>query len=183
MSGDVTVSGGGGPDFASQEKLKGRAFKFGDNISTDHIAPGRLFHLRSNLNELAKHVLEDADPTFASKVKPGDFVVGGNNFGLGSSREHAPTIIKLAGVSAVLAKSAARIFFRNAINVGLPVLICDTDKIEDGDELEVDLASGTVVDVTRGVQLTAGRIPPAMLKILKEGGLAAYVENHGDLEF
>ena len=86
-------------------RLQGKAWKFGDNITTDHIAPGRLFHLRSNLPELAKHVLEDADPEFASKVQPGDFVVGGSNFGLGSSREHAPTIIKMAGVSAVLAKS------------------------------------------------------------------------------
>ena len=105
--------------------LKGKAWKFGDNISTDHIAPGRLFHLRSNLPELAKHVLEDARPEFAGSMQKGDFVVGGKNFGLGSSREHAPTIIKMAGISAVLAKSFARIFFRNAINVGLPVIVCD----------------------------------------------------------
>ena len=90
--------------------LKGNAWKFGNDISTDHIAPGRLFHLRSNLPEMAKHVLEDADPAFASSMKKGDFVVAGKNFGLGSSREHAPTIIKLAGVNAVLAKSFARIF-------------------------------------------------------------------------
>jgi 3-isopropylmalate/(R)-2-methylmalate dehydratase small subunit len=116
--------------------LKGKAFKFGDNISTDLIVPGRLTHLRSNLPELAKHVLEDADPTFASRVKPGDFVVGGSNFGLGSSREHAPLVIKMAGVSAVLAKSVARIFFRNAINQGLPVLICDTEQIMMGMNLK-----------------------------------------------
>ncbi|MFH1032801.1 MAG: 3-isopropylmalate dehydratase, partial [Chloroflexota bacterium] len=109
--------------------LKGRAFKFGDDISTDHIVPGRLLHLRSNLPELAKHVLEDADHTFAQRVQKGDFVVGGKNFGLGSSREHAPLVIKMAGVSAVLAKSVARIFFRNAINIGLPVLICNTEVI------------------------------------------------------
>jgi 3-isopropylmalate/(R)-2-methylmalate dehydratase small subunit len=90
--------------------LEGRAFKFGDNISTDHIIPGRLAHLRSNLPELAKHVLEDAAPTFASRVKKGDFIVAGGNFGLGSSREHAPLVIKIAGVSAILAKSVARIF-------------------------------------------------------------------------
>lgn len=90
--------------------MRGKAFKFGDNISTDHIAPGRLFHLRSNLEEFAKHVLEDADPEFASKMHKGDFVVGGSNFGLGSSREHAPQIIKIAGVGAVIAKSFARIF-------------------------------------------------------------------------
>src|SRR5512143_4134632 len=122
--------------------LKGKAFKFGDNISTDLIVPGRLAGLRSNLPELAKHVLEDADLTFASRVKPGDFIVAGNNFGLGSSREHAPLVIKMAGVSAVLAKSVARIFFRNAINQGLPVLICNTEVINDGDVLEVDLAGG-----------------------------------------
>src|SRR4030067_1892970 len=138
--------------------LKGKAFKCGDNISTDLIVPGRLANLRSNLPELSKHVLEDADPTFASRVKPGDFVVGGINFGLGSSREHAPLVIKMAGVSAVLAKSVARIFFRNAINLGLPVLICDTDKIDDGDMLEVDLAGGTVKDLTNGSLLTFGRV-------------------------
>ena len=120
-------------------ELKGKAFKFGDDISTDHIAPGRLFHLRSNLPELAKHVLEDADPDFASKMNKGDFVVAGNNFGLGSSREHAPQIIKIAGVGAVLAKSFARIFYRNAINIGLLLIECDTDKINASDELEIDI--------------------------------------------
>ncbi|MFH0847362.1 MAG: 3-isopropylmalate dehydratase small subunit [Chloroflexota bacterium] len=160
--------------------LKGRTFKFGDDISTDHIVPGRLAHLRSNLPELAKHVLEDADPAFASRVKPGDFVVAGKNFGLGSSREHAPLVIKMAGVSAVLAKSVARIFFRNAINQGLPVLICDTDQINDGDELEVDLAQGTVRDLTNGHVLTFGKIPKVMLHILDEGGLLPYIKKYGD---
>ncbi|HHV45115.1 MAG TPA: 3-isopropylmalate dehydratase small subunit [Firmicutes bacterium] len=163
-------------------KLNGKAWKFGDNISTDHIAPGRLFHLRSNLPELAKHVLEDADPEFAKKVQPGDFVVGGSNFGLGSSREHAPTIIKLAGVSAVLAKSFARIFFRNAINVGLPVLICDTDRIEAGDELEVDLEQGVILNKTKGITLNFTPLPSVMLQILQDGGLAAHVQKHGDLQ-
>jgi 3-isopropylmalate/(R)-2-methylmalate dehydratase small subunit len=162
--------------------MQGRAFKFGDSISTDHIVPGRLAHLRSNLPELAKHVLEDADPTFASRVKPGDFVVGGNNFGLGSSREHAPLVIKMSGVSAVLAKSVARIFFRNAINRGLPVLLCDTDKIDDGDTLDVDMAAGTVTDVTKNITLTFTPIPPAMLKILDEGGLIPYIQKHGDFD-
>jgi len=161
--------------------LRGKAHKFGDGISTDHIIPGRYAHLRSNLPELAKHVLEDADPDFVKKVKPGDFVVGGSNFGLGSSREHAPLVIKMAGVSAILAKSAARIFFRNAINLGLPVLICNTDKIDDGDELEVDLTEGTVRDRTNGSLLTFGRIPEVMLKILNEGGLIPYIQKHGDI--
>lgn len=162
--------------------LKGRAFKFGDSISTDHIIPGRYAHLRSNLPELAKHVLEDADPIFVSKVKSGDFIVAGSNFGLGSSREHAPLVIKMAGVSAILAKSVARIFFRNAINLGLPVLICDTDGINDGDELEIDLAMGIVKDVTNGNQFTFGRIPEVMLRILDEGGLISYIQKHGDFQ-
>ena len=159
--------------------LKGRVFKFGDGISTDHIIPGRFAHLRSNLPELAKHVLEDADPAFAAKVKPGDFIAAGKNFGLGSSREHAPLIIKMAGVSAILAKSVARIFFRNAINLGLPVLICNTDKINDGDELEVDLAAGTVKDITNGNQLTFDKIPEMMLRILDDGGLIPYIKKRG----
>jgi len=162
--------------------LKGRAFKFGDNISTDHIIPGRYAHLRSNLPELARHVLEDADASFAAKVRKGDMVVAGKNFGLGSSREHAPLVIKLAGVSAVLAQSVARIFFRNAINQGLPILVCDTDKINDGDELEIDLAAGNIRDITSGSQFTFERIPGAMLRILDEGGLIPYIQKHGDFE-
>jgi 3-isopropylmalate/(R)-2-methylmalate dehydratase small subunit len=162
--------------------LKGKVFKFGNDISTDLIVPGRLAGLRSNLPELAKHVLEDADPTFASRVKAGDFVVGGSNFGLGSSREHAPLVIKMAGVSAVLAKSVARIFFRNAINQGLPVLICDTDLIKDGDNLAVDLAAGMVKDLSNGRELTFSKIPPVMLKILNEGGLLPYIKKYGDFK-
>jgi 3-isopropylmalate/(R)-2-methylmalate dehydratase small subunit len=162
--------------------LSGRAFKFGDSISTDHIVPGRLAHLRSNLPELAKHVLEDADSTFAARVKAGDFIVAGNNFGLGSSREHAPLVIKMAGISAILAKSVARIFFRNAINLGLPVLICDTDKIDDGDELEVDLGQGIIRDKTNGNELAFKKIPEAMLRILDEGGLIPYIKKYGDFK-
>jgi 3-isopropylmalate/(R)-2-methylmalate dehydratase small subunit len=159
--------------------LRGKAFKFGDNISTDHICPGRYFHLRSNLPELAKHTLEDVEPGFCTMVKPGDFVVAGLNFGLGSSREHAAIVIKMAGVTAILAKSAARIFFRNAINVGLPVLICDTDKINDGDELEVDLANSVVKNLTSGIELPVGKFPDVMLSILEEGGLIPYIKKHG----
>jgi len=160
--------------------LKGKSWKFGDNISTDHITPGRYFHLRSDLPELAKHVLEDADENFAASMSPGDFVVGGGNFGLGSSREHAPTIIKIAGVSAVLAKSFARIFFRNSINVGLPVLICDTDKIDAGDDLEVDLESGIIKNLSNGEELEFKPLPPTMIKILNDGGLLAHIQKHGD---
>lgn len=159
--------------------IKGSSFKFGDSISTDHIAPGRLFHLRTNLPELAKHVLEDADPEFASKVQPGDFVVGGKNFGLGSSREHAPTIIKIAGVGAVLAQSFARIFYRNAINVGLPVLICDTSQIDQGDELEVDVSKGEIRNLTKNTTIQAKPLPDVMIKILNDGGLLEHFRKHG----
>ena len=162
--------------------LRGRAFKFGDDISTDHITPGRLAHLRSNLPELARHVLQDVDPTFASRVKTGDFIVAGSNFGLGSSREHAPLIIKMAGVSAILAKSVARIFFRNAINLGLPVLICDTALINNGDELEVDLAAGSVNDITNGNRLDCSKMPEVMLHILDDGGLIPYIKKYGDFK-
>jgi len=162
--------------------LRGRAFKFGDGISTDHIIPGRYTHLRSNLTELARHVLEDVDPAFVSRVREGDFIVAGSNFGLGSSREHAPLVIKMAGVRAILAKSAARIFFRNAINLGLPVLICDTDVINDGDELEIDLSAGVVKDLTSGQKLTFGKMPQVMLRILDEGGLIPYIKKHGDFK-
>jgi 3-isopropylmalate/(R)-2-methylmalate dehydratase small subunit len=155
--------------------MRGRGFKFGDDISTDLIAPGRYFHLRSNLPELAKHVLEDADPGFASKVKPGDIVVGGRNFGLGSSREHAPTIMKIAGVGAVLAKSFARIFYRNSINIGLPVLICDTDKIDEGDILEIDLRKGVVRNLTKILEISFSPLPEVMIKILSDGGLVDHI--------
>jgi 3-isopropylmalate/(R)-2-methylmalate dehydratase small subunit len=162
--------------------LRGRAFKFGDNISTDHIIPGRYAHLRSNLPELAKHVMEDADTSFVSRVSQGDFIVAGNNFGLGSSREHAPLVIKMAGVGAILAKSAARIFFRNAINLGLPVLICETDTIGEGDELEIQLETGTIHDITTGETLTFNPIPEVMLNILGEGGLLPYIKKHREFK-
>jgi 3-isopropylmalate/(R)-2-methylmalate dehydratase small subunit len=167
-------------NLSAMDILNGRAFKFGDNISTDLIAPGRYFHLRSDLPELAKHVLEDADPEFAQKVKTGDIVVAGRNFGLGSSREHAPTIMKLAGVGAVLAKSFARIFYRNSINIGLPVLICETDNIDEGDVLEIDLRKGTIKDATKGIEISFNPLPEVMIKILSDGGLTEHItKNRG----
>jgi len=162
--------------------LKGRAWLFGDGISTDHIAPGRLFHLRSNLPELAKHVMEDARPEFAAQAQQGDFIVGGRNFGQGSSREHAPTIIKLAGVSAVIAKNFARIFFRNCINVGLPAIILDTDDISEGDELEADLASGTLKNLTQNKEYSFPPVPAAVRSIMEDGGLAEHIKKHGKFE-
>lgn len=163
-------------------KITGRAWKFGDGISTDHIAPGRLFHLRSNLPELAKHCLEDAREDFAPNVQPGDLVVGGKNFGQGSSREHAPMVIKLCGTGAVLAKSFARIFFRNCVNVGLPALIVDTDRINEGDQLEVDLDAGVIKNLTTGEEMSAPPLPPVMRRIIADGGLVEHIKKHGGLK-
>lgn len=158
--------------------LKGKAHKFGDDISTDLITPGRYFHLRTNLPELAKHTLEDADPDFVKNMKPGDFVVAGNNFGLGSSREHAAIVIKLSGTGAVLAKSFARIYFRNSINQGVPAIICDTDRIKAGDVLEVDVEKGEVRNITTGETIPATPLPKAMLNILKDGGLVEHFQKN-----
>ena len=162
--------------------MKGKAFKFGDNISTDHIAPGRLYHLRSNLPEFAKHVLEDADETFASRMKKGDFVVAGSNFGLGSSREHAPLIMKIAGVGAVLAKSFARIFYRNAINIGLLLLECDTDGIDAQDEIEVDVREGVIKNLTKNTEIKFKPLPEVMIKLQQDGGLIEHIKKHGDFK-
>ena len=161
------------------EIKKGKAFKLGDGISTDHIAPGRLFHLRSNLEEFSKHVLEDADPDFAKNMKKGDFVVAGNNLGLGSSREHAPQIIKIAGVGAVIAKSFARIFYRNAINIGLLLIECDTDKIDAGDELELDVQKGILKDITKNIEIEIMPLPDVMIKLLNDGGLMDHIKKNG----
>ena len=160
----------------------GRAWKFGDNISTDLIAPGRFAHLRSNLPELAKHCLEDARQDYAPNAKPNDFVVGGNNFGLGSSREHAPRIIKMSGAQAVVAKSFARIFFRNSINVGLPAITVDTDKIDEGDELDLNLREGKLINKTKNQTYPFPPLPVAMQRILADGGLTAHIKKHGDFK-
>jgi 3-isopropylmalate/(R)-2-methylmalate dehydratase small subunit len=159
--------------------LSGRAWKFGDDISTDLIAAGRYAYLRTNLPELTKHVLEDARDEFRTGVKPGDFIVGGRNFGLGSSREHAPTIIKMAGTSCVAAKSFARIFFRNCINIGLPAVRVDTDQIDEGDELELDLNAGVLKDLTKGIELKFPPMPKVMTDILEAGGLIPYLKKNG----
>ncbi|HEY3347195.1 MAG TPA: 3-isopropylmalate dehydratase small subunit [Nitrospirota bacterium] len=156
--------------------MNGRAWKFGDNISTDLIAAGRYAYLRTNLPELTKHVLEDARDEFRSQVKPGDFVVGGRNFGMGSSREHAPTIIKMSGTSCVAAKSFARIFFRNCINIGMPAVIVDTDRIDEGDDLELDLNRGVLKDITKGIELSFPPMPRVMTDILASGGLVPYLK-------
>ncbi|MDI3473047.1 MAG: 3-isopropylmalate/(R)-2-methylmalate dehydratase small subunit [Thermotogaceae bacterium] len=161
--------------------IKGRVWKFGDDISTDLIAPGRYFHLRNDLVKLAEHVLEDAMEDFAKKVQKGDIIVAGKNFGLGSSREHAPRIIKLAGVSCVIARSFARIFYRNAINIGLPLVVLEeVNEIEQGDELSIDLENGTVENITRGRIYKFEPIPDFMMKILREDGITNYIKKYGD---
>ena len=162
--------------------LNGKAIKLGDGISTDDIIPGRFVHLRSDLPELAKHTLEDIAPAFVSRVKQGDFLVAGKNFGLGSSREHAPAVIKASGIGAILAKSVARIFFRNAINQGVPVLLCDTDKIADGAELEVNLNDGTIINLTSGARISCGKMSSFVLAILEAGGLIPYIRKHKDFK-
>ena len=159
---------------------KGRAWMFGDDISTDLIFPGRLVHLLSNMPELVKHTLCDARADYAGNVKPGDFVVAGNNFGMGSSREQAAVIIKLSGARAVLAKSFARIFFRNSINNGLPCIEVDTTGINEGDELSIDFDKGILRDHTNGIERHFEPLPPIMTKILDDGGLIAHLQKHGD---
>ena len=159
--------------------LKGKAWKFGDNISTDHIIPGRFYHLRSNLEELKKHAFEDIAAGFYKKVKKGDIIVGGRNFGLGSSREHAPLIIKMAGIDAVVATSFARIFYRNAINVGLAAIICDTTGIDEGNLLEIRVDEGMLVNKTKGDEKFFSPLSAIMRNILKEGGLDRYIARHG----
>ena len=159
-------------------RLRGRAIKIGDSISTDLICPGRLFHLRNNLPELARHIFEDLDPNLSKRIKKGNFIVAGKNFGLGSSREHAAHILKISGISGILAQSFARIFFRNAINVGLPVFVCDTDKINEGDSLDLKVDQGILTDETRGINLETKPLPRVMQDILRAGGLIPYIKEY-----
>lgn len=162
--------------------IKGRAWCFGDNISTDHIIPGRFYHLRSNLDELKKYVFDDIAPGFYKRISRGDIIVGGNNFGLGSSREHAPLIIKMAGIDAIVAKSFARIFYRNAINVGLAAIICDTDNVKDGDIIEIKINEGVLLNVSQNKENKFSPLPPIMMQILNEGGLDRYIKKYRRLK-
>ncbi len=155
--------------------MAGTAHKYGDNVDTDVIIPAR-YLVTSDPDELAAHCMEDIDPEFVRRVKPGDVLVAGKNFGCGSSREHAPIAIKACGISCVIAKTFARIFFRNAINIGLPILIAPeaVEGIEAGDQVSVDLASGTIVNETRGTRFSAAPFPEFMLEIIRAGGLVPY---------
>lgn len=160
-------------------KFHGKAHKFGNDVNTDYIISGKYKFKTLDMRELATHVMEDLDPDFYNKVYEGDFIVAGSNFGCGSSREQAPLAIKYANVSAVLAKSFARIFYRNCINTGLPVVECNTDLIESGDVLEVDLAGGVIRNITRGVEIPVKPLPGVMIKILNDGGLAPHFRKYG----
>jgi 3-isopropylmalate/(R)-2-methylmalate dehydratase small subunit len=157
-------------------RQESRAWKYGDNVDTDVIVPAR-YLTTSNPSELASHCMEDIDPDFASRVAPGDIIVAGENFGCGSSREHAPIAIKTSGVSCVIAASFARIFYRNAINIGLPILECAqaAAEIQDGDSVEVDFESGAIRDLTSGKEFRAMPFPPFVRGIVEAGGLIPYV--------
>ena len=156
-----------------RDEIKGKAWKFGSNVSTDSIAPGRLISLRANPKEYAKHVLEDARPEFARDVKEDDFIVADRNFGCGSSREHAPIALINMGASAVIADSFARIFFRNSINLGLPLIVCKgiSKEVKDGQELTLDIEKGTVTVKETGKVYTCDRLGDQAMKILEAGGI------------
>ncbi len=155
---------------------EGRVFKYGDNVDTDVIIPARYLNV-SDGNELAKYCMIDIDDQFASKVQKGDIIVAGKNFGCGSSREHAPLAIKCAGISCVIAPTFARIFFRNSINIGLPIMECPeaADDIKDGDKVSVDFSTGVITNETTGKTYKAEPFPEFMQKIIASGGLVQYV--------
>ncbi len=157
--------------------VKGRVWKFGDDIDTDIIIPGRYLVLTDE-QELAACAMEGCDPEFAKKVKPGDIMVGGRNFGCGSSREHAPIAIKGAGISAVVAESFARIFYRNSINIGLPLIEVKgiSKHVSEGDELEINMEKGILKNLTTGEEFQIEGLPPFMVEILNKGGLIPYLK-------
>lgn len=159
-------------------KLEGTVFKYGDNVDTDVIIPARYLN-SSDPKELAAHCMEDIDKDFTTKVKSGDIIVAAKNFGCGSSREHAPIAIKASGVSIVIAETFARIFYRNSINIGLPIMECPeaAREIKSGDQVEVDLDSGIVTDVTQGKSWKGQAFPPFMQNIISAGGLIPYINS------
>ena len=159
--------------------LRGRAHRFEDDINTDYIISSKYKAQTLRIEDAAKHLMEDIDPGFADRIAPGDIIVAGRNFGCGSSREAAPRVIKAAGIAAVVASSFARIFFRNSINIGLPVLACDTHDIKTGDEIEVDLASGSVRNVSTGTSKSVQPLPKVMMNVIADGGLVEHIRKHG----
>lgn len=164
--------------------IRGKVIKLGDDINTDLVIAGRYKFRSVSIEEMAKHIFEDLDPSLAARIKPGDIVVAGKNFGCGSSREQAPRVMVATGISAVVAKSFARIFFRNAINVGLPALAVDekfVDSTSDGDLLEIDLAGGTVRNITGNQEVKFRPFPKQLLEILEARGLIPYIKKKGIL--
>jgi 3-isopropylmalate/(R)-2-methylmalate dehydratase small subunit len=159
--------------------LQGKALRFGDNIDTDGIIAGK-YTKTLDLRELAEHVMEDVDPDFRMKLKPGDFLVAGRNFGCGSSREQAPIALKQVGVACVVARSFARIFYRNAINIGLPLVECDVDVIGEGDILQYEVGGDGLLNLTRNENIPVKALPDIMVNILAEGGLVNYLKKFGD---
>jgi 3-isopropylmalate/(R)-2-methylmalate dehydratase small subunit len=163
--------------------LNGFSYKIGDDINTDYIISGRYKFSISDMKELAKHIMEDIDPTFYSRLKPGaSFLVAGKNFGMGSSREQAPLVIKEAGIVGVVAKSFARIFYRNAINIGLPLIEADTAGIRENDELQIDLENGELRNLTQKTKMKINPLPPVMRKLLSDGGLVEHFKKYGGIK-
>lgn len=164
-------------------KIEGKCIKLGDNINTDFIISGRYKFSITDMKELAKHIMEDIDPAFPTKIIPGkSIIVAGKNFGMGSSREQAPLVIKEAGIVAVLARSFARIFYRNAFNIGLPLIETETDKIYESDTLEIDLDNGIVRNLSKNIKLKSKPLPEFMQRLLKEGGIINYYKKYGELK-
>ena len=156
--------------------MRGRVWKFGDNIDTDLIIAARYLNT-SEPSELAKHVMEDADPEFVSKMQKGDIIVAGENFGCGSSREHAPIALKAAGISAIVAPTFARIFYRNAFNMGLPIFeLKEVDEINEGDTIRIDMDSGEIINETTGKSYKFNPIPEFMQELVNAGGLIEYAK-------
>lgn len=155
--------------------MSGRAFVFGDGIDTDVLAPG--VYMKLPIDQMAAHCLESVDPTFVASVKPGDFVVAGANFGVGSSREQAAEALKHLGVACVIARSFGAIFYRNALNFGLPVLVCEgAERIVQGDRLRIDPGAGCILDETRGLEFSAQPLPSFLLEMIADGGLVPHLE-------
>ena len=161
-------------------QIRAKAFKYGNDINTDYIISGKYKFKSTDMEAMAVHAMEELDPGYYDKVKPGGgILVAGTNFGMGSSREQAPLVLIHSNTRAVLAQTFARIFYRNAINTGLPVIECDTDAIDDGDALEIDLEAGVVRNLTKGYEIPFPPLPPVMAQLLSDGGLVEHFKKHG----
>ena len=163
-------------------KAEGKAYKYGDNVDTDVIIPARYLAIQDR-EELATHCMEDIDKNFVNKIKKGDILVAGKNFGCGSSREHAPLVIKVSGISCVIAETFARIFYRNAINIGLPIIECReaSERIDDTDEVEIDFDSGIIKNLTKNEEYKGQPFPEFMQKIIKAEGLVNYINSNNNV--